>query len=90
MGFFDEFSAKDVIMLVFAVGGAWSFVKFTLSALKGEIKEIKIQAEREKIKVEKLRESMAEIDLKLALITQTTQTTEKNIDKLTSYVESKI
>lgn len=90
MEFLKDFSAKDIIILVFAVGGAWSFVKFTLTALKGDIQEIKDDNEKEKKKVEKLEEKINNIDLKMAVISEKTTNTNDNIRELKSYIKSKM
>jgi hypothetical protein len=90
MGILEGISPKDLIVFVFALGGAWSFVKFSLTTIKGDVVDIKEENSKRDNKIEALEDKVNKIDKCLGIIEEKTANTNSNVKELFSYVKSKL
>lgn len=82
MGAFDQISAKDIILFLFGLGGAWMFVKMSIKALKDEIASIKIESREQNLEIKSIKEKSNKLETNVAVILE-------KIDGLYTLIESK-
>jgi len=89
MGMFEDISAKDILLFIFGLGGAWMFVKLSIKSIKDDIAGIKKDNERKSKEINDIKEKNNELGTNVAVILEKIGNTNDKIDSLYVLIESK-